>query len=290
MEAARAAIEAFRPLQWVKNGLVFAAPMFAFSISFETFPPLLATFVLFCAVSSGVYLINDLCDVEADQLHPIKKDRPIPSGRLGVSTARVLALFLVVGSLACAWILAPTVCAVLSAYVVIQLLYNFKLKHVLFLDLMALASGFVLRAVAGGVAGQVRLSSWFLFCVGLVSFYVALEKRKGELKRVNETGVTTRRVLEHYSIPYIQQIETATLACLLIGYALWTIQAAGTDWMMITLPFVLYGLLRYQYLSQEEIVERPEEALFRDRPLLINLLAWGIACILVLAAERSDLL
>lgn len=278
-------IRALRPLQWIKNGLVFAAPLFAFTLSPETLGDLLITFVLFCAVSSGSYLLNDLQDIEFDRLHPVKRTRPLASGQIRPATAAWAALLLVAGSLAASWWVNPWLTIVLSAYVTSQALYNLSLKHVLILDLMVLASGFVLRAISGAVSGRVPISPWFLFCVGLLSFFVALEKRKGELKRVKASGIMTRRILADYSVPYIQQIETAVLGCLLVGYALWTIQGAATPWMMLTLPFVLYGLLRYQFLSQHEIVERPEEALVRDLPLLLNVLSWIACCILILALD-----
>jgi len=156
--------------------------------------------------------------------------------------------------------------------------------------MMALASGFVLRAVAGAVAAAVPMSPWFLFYVALLAFYVVLEKRKGELKRMNQTGITTRKILETYSIPYIEQIETATLASLLLGYTLWTIQGAASSWMMLTVPFVLYGILRYQFLSQKDVVERPEEALFQDKPLLVSVILWILASFTILALNHAGLL
>ena len=168
----------------------------------------------------------------------------------------------------------------------IQLAYNLILKRVLILDIMSIASGFVLRAVAGGFAALVELSPWFLFCVALLAFYVGLQKRKSELTRMSDTGVTTRRVLTEYSISYLEKVETALLASILMTYALWTIQGAATTWTMLSVPFVFYGLLRYQYLSGQEIVERPEEVIFRDRPLFINLLLWGLTCFAILALHH----
>lgn len=275
-------LRALRPLQWIKNGLVFAAPLFAFSLNPETSGDLLVTFLLFCAVSSGCYLLNDLQDIEFDRVHPLKRKRPVASGAVKPGTAAVTALLLVVAALLVSFSISPWLTVTLSAYVFLQALYNLSLKHVLVLDLMVLASGFVLRAIAGAVSGRVPMSPWFLFCVGLLSFYIALEKRKGELKRMEVSGILTRKILADYSVPYIQQIETAVLACLLVGYALWTIQGAETSWMMLTLPFVLYGLLRYQHLSQQDIVERPEEVIFKDLPLLVNVLLWIVCCILIL--------
>jgi decaprenyl-phosphate phosphoribosyltransferase len=195
----------------------------------------------------------------------------------------VTASALGAGGLVLAWALSLSLVFVLGTYFLLQVAYNLALKHLLILDIMALAAGFVLRAVAGGFAARVQLSPWFLFCVALLALYVGLQKRKSELVRMSKTGVATRTVLTEYSTSYLERVETALLACTLIAYALWSIQGASTPWMMLSVPFVLYGLLRYQYLSGQEIVERPEEVIFQDRPLLINLVCWGLTCFAILA-------
>ena len=197
-----------------------------------------------------------------------------------------MAILVAIGGLGLAFRISIPLVLTLVAYILIQLAYNLILKRVLILDIMSIASGFVLRAVAGGVAARVELSPWFLFCVALLAFYVGLQKRKSELIRMTHTGVTTRGVLNEYSVSYLEQVETALLASILMTYALWTIQGAPTTWIMLSVPFVLYGLLRYQYLSGREIVERPEEVIFRDRPLFINLLLWGLTCFAILALHH----
>ncbi len=282
----KALLRACRPKQWIKNGLVFAAPLFAFAISTEILTALLFTFFVFCGVSSGTYLLNDLFDLSYDRLHPLKRKRPLASGHLSLGVARTAAVLLIVLSLAASWPISPWLSLIAGFYVVLQILYNLLFKHVLILDIMTLATGFVLRAVAGAATARVDLSPWFLFCVALLAFYIVLEKRKGELRRKDDSGITTRKILDSYSIPYLRQVETAVLAALLVGYALWTIQGAETAWMMLTVPFVLYGILRYQLLSEKEIVERPEDLLFRDRPLLLNVFLWLVSCFLILALQR----
>jgi 4-hydroxybenzoate polyprenyltransferase len=274
----------------VKNVLVFAAPLFAFSFSLEILTNLALTFAIFCGLSSGTYLLNDIFDLESDRLHPVKRKRPLASGALNSGLARLVAFLLIAASLAASYVISPLLTLTAGAYIGIQILYNVLLKHILILDMMALASGFVLRAVAGAVAAAVPMSPWFLFYVALLAFYIVLEKRKGELKRMNQTGITTRKILETYSIPYIEQIETATLASLLLGYTLWTIQGAASSWMMLTVPFVLYGILRYQFLSQKDVVERPEEALFQDKPLLVSVILWILASFTILALNHAGLL
>ncbi len=275
-------------MQWVKNGLVFAAPLFAFAIQWEAVAKAGLAFLTFCMVASATYLVNDLFDLGADRRHPVKKDRPLAAGRLSTGTARLTALLLMLGGLGLGLYLGPAMLAVVAGYLVLQAFYNLSLKHVLIVDVMAVATGFVLRAVAGGVAVGVRLSPWFLFCVALLAFYVGLQKRKGELKRSGSAAGATRRILRDYSLSYVEEIETAVLACILMTYALWTIQAAETEWMMLTIPFVLYGILRYQYLSHEGVVERPEEALLRDKPSLLNLILWVVACFAILAVNHLN--
>ncbi len=281
-------LEAMRPLQWVKNGLVFAAPLFAFAIQWEAVLKAVLAFFAFCMVASATYLINDLFDLAADRLHPVKRDRPLAAGRVSPAVARLAALLLMLGGVALSALLGGAMVAVVAGYLVLQALYNFWLKHVLIVDVMAVATGFVLRAVAGGVAVGVRLSPWFLFCVALLAFYVGLQKRKSELKRRESDGGATRKILRDYSLSYVEEIETAILACILMTYALWTIQAAETEWMMLSIPFVLYGVLRYQYLSHEGVVERPEEALFGDKPLLANMILWVVTCFVILAVNHLN--
>ena len=277
---------ALRPRQWVKNLLVFAAPLFAFVTDPGELLRVVGAFLSFCAVSSAVYLVNDWFDLERDRLHPNKRQRPLASGQISTSAAILVAILLGIAGLGLAFRISISLVLVLGAYILIQLAYNLVLKRVLILDIMSIASGFVLRAVAGGFAALVELSPWFLFCVALLAFYVGLQKRKSELIRMSDIGVTTRRVLTEYSIPYLEQAETALLSSILMTYALWTIQGAPTAWIMLSVPFVLYGLLRYQYLSGQEIVERPEEVIFRDRPMLINLLLWSLTCFAILALHH----
>lgn len=279
-------LEAMRPMQWIKNLLVFAAPMFAFSLNLDSLLKASAAFAVFCAVSSASYLINDLFDRDQDRRHPVKRNRPLASGRLSAATAWAASLILAGAGIGLSAVLGLQTSLVVAAYLMMQAAYNLALKHILIVDVMTLASGFVLRAVAGGVATQVRISPWFLFCVALVAFYIGLQKRKGELKRAESGQGATRKILKEYSISYLREIETAVLACILMGYTLWTIQAAETGWMMLSAPFVLYGILRYQYLSQHEIVERPEEVLLRDRPSLVNLIFWVLTCLGILAADH----
>lgn len=283
MQVFKALITAIRPVQWIKNFLVLAAPAFALATTMEVWNAVAATFVIFCSVSSATYLMNDLFDIEDDRRHPVKKLRPIASGELAFGPAVATAVIFLVGGVIWAFQVRTGLGLVVSGYLLAQLLYNLKFKHVLILDIMTLASGFVLRAVAGGIAAGVLISPWFLFCVALLAFYIGLEKRKSELRRVLESGISTRQILREYSLEFLTQVETVILACILMAYTLWTIQGAATAWMMLSVPFVLYGILRYQHLSQKQIVERPEEVLFRDYPLLLNGVLWGVTSVLILA-------
>lgn len=279
---------ALRPRQWIKNLLVFAAPLFAYALDVRSFIPTFGAFVAFCAVSSAGYLINDLLDREEDRRHPVKRKRPIAAGDVPVSLAAATAAVFLVAGLGLGLRIGPALTAILAAYLVNQLLYTLFLKRVLILDVMALAAGFLYRAVAGGLAAGVELSSWFLLCVALLSLYIGIEKRKAELIGSEQGGLPTRRILNAYSLPFLQQMEAVIMACALLTYSLWAIQAARSDWMLITLPFVIYGLFRFQHIASanRELGERPEEIFLTDRPTLINLVLWGLTCLLILKLEQ----
>jgi 4-hydroxybenzoate polyprenyltransferase len=283
-------VKAVRPKQWTKNLLVFAAPLFAFALDQYSLIEAGIAFVSFCFASSGVYLANDLLDLDEDRLHPVKSRRPLASGALSVRTAVVSAVALVVISLALSSLVSLLVTGVLGCYLVLQLAYNSVLKNLIILDIMALAAGFVLRAVAGAVAVEVRISPWFLLCIAVGAFYLGLQKRKAEFSRAVDGQFKTRKVLESYakSDSFLDQVESVIMSSILICYALWAIQGAISEWMMITIPFVFYGVLRYQFVSRRnpEMAEVPEEAWFRDKPLLICIILWALCSFLVLRVEH----
>ncbi|MGA7933193.1 MAG: decaprenyl-phosphate phosphoribosyltransferase [Kovacikia sp.] len=284
-------LNALRPRQWTKNLIVFAAPLFAFTITAQSLLGSLLAFALFCFTSSSFYLLNDLVDVEADRRHPVKCKRPIASGLVSVPTAIGMALFLLSTALVLGWWRSPVLGLTILGYALLQIAYNLRLKHTVILDVVAIASGFVLRACGGAAATGVVLSPWFLLCTAMLALFLGLEKRKAELRLSEIKGSKSRVVLYRYSLPLLSRMESVVTNGTILTYALWSsgpvVRGASTAWMMATLPFVLYGIFRYQLLSDPQEIarknpdaeaggqtERPEEVLLSDKPLLLTVLGW----------------
>ncbi|KZR65416.1 MULTISPECIES: decaprenyl-phosphate phosphoribosyltransferase [Prochlorococcus] len=290
-------LAACRPRQWPKNLLVFAAPLFAFRFEIEIWQRALAALVAFCLISSAIYLLNDCLDVEVDRVHPSKRCRSIASGLVTVPAALATALMLTVVSLSFAAVITPKLAGVVLLYGLIQVGYCLKLKHQPLLDLFAIASGFLLRAIAGAVAAGLPLSPWFLLTVGLLALFLAIEKRKAELRVTKNAGVTTRTVLKRYSLPLLLRLESLVATSSFMSYSLWAagpaLKGASTSWMLLTVPFVLVGIFRYQLLSDPEEVERrgtlrpdlngekPEEILLNDRGIQFTLIGWVLTTLLI---------
>jgi decaprenyl-phosphate phosphoribosyltransferase len=278
---------ALRPHQWTKNMLVFAAPLFGFSMDAQTLLGSLLAFGLFCATSSSFYLINDILDVESDRRHPVKCNRPIAAGLVSVPVAIVMAVILMAGALILGWLKTPGLGLTLLSYVGLQIAYNLKLKQTPILDVIAISMGFIFRAIAGGVVNGIVLSPWFLLCTAMMSLFLAIEKRKAEL-HLSKRGIgSPRKVLKHYSLSVLNRMESTVTTSTVISYALWSsgpvVNGASTSWMLLTLPFVLYGIFRYQLLSEPNtapkgapalLSERPEEVLLKDRPILLTVSTW----------------
>jgi len=285
-------IAALRPHQWTKNLIVFAAPLFAFSINVQSFLGSFLAFTLFCCASSGFYLINDIADVESDRLHPIKSSRPIAAGLVSIPVAIGMAVVLLGSALLISWMREPALGAAVTSYAILQVAYNLRLKRTVILDIVAIATGFVLRAFAGAAATGIILSPWFLLCTAMLALFLGVEKRKAELRLLEIKGGKTRSVLKRYSLPLLNRMENIASNGAVLTYALWSsgpqVNGALTPWMLLTLPFVIYGIFRYQLLSddkeiqrrksinleQEELSERPDEILLKDFPIQITLVAW----------------
>lgn len=299
-------LAACRPRQWTKNLLVFAGPLFAFQMQPSVWMGAGVAFVAFCAISSAIYLLNDVLDVEADRAHPSKRHRPIAAGLIGVPLALVTAALLAVLSLILGASVAPGLAGVLLLYGLIQVGYCLQFKRAPLLDLFSIAAGFLLRAVAGVVAAGLGFSPWFLLTVGLLALFLAVEKRKAELRLCLDRGVITRKVLERYSLPLLQRLENIVSTSAFMSYALWAagpaLNGAPTSWMLLSVPFVLVGIFRYQLLSDPEEAERraalypdrssekPEEILLGDRGVRLTLLAWLFTVAGVGIAHRLHLL
>jgi 4-hydroxybenzoate polyprenyltransferase len=278
-----------RPQQWTKNLLVFAGLIFAQRL-FD--PRALTTsigaFAIFCALSSVVYLINDLYDRDADRQHPTKAQRPIASGALAPGAAWTAAVVLGAAAMTGAVILNRSFAVVGGLYLVILSAYSVSLKHLVILDVLTLASGFVLRAVAGAVAIDVPFSNWLLLVTLLAALFIGLSKRRAELVSLADGATGHRRILAEYSPYLLDQMIGVVTASTLIAYAFYTIspevvQRFGTDRLIYTVPFVIYGIFRYLYLiHQREEGGNPSELLVTDRPLLACLALWGLAVVIIL--------
>ncbi len=278
---------ALRPKQWSKNLFVFAGLIFAGEMrNIEAVGVTLAAFACFCALSSAVYLINDVADRERDRLHPRKRFRPIASGDLPVGAALAAFAALSVGGIAAAAFIGWKFALIAAGYWLLMLAYTFVLKHEVILDVFAIAAGFVLRALAGAVAIDVKISSWLIICTTFAALFLALSKRRAELATIGDNNYEQRRSLEHYSIGFIDQMISVVTAATLVCYMLYTAQsetAMRHSGLMFTIPFVLYGIFRYLYLVyRKEQGETPEQMIVEDRPLLVNLLLWAALSALIM--------
>ena len=278
-----------RPEQWAKNFLLFAGLLFGGRL-LEPAAVLnaIAAFAVFCALSSAIYLVNDIWDRDADRRHPLKQTRPIASGEIGVRLAGWSAAILIAGATAVAWVLNSVFGAIATGYVLLLLLYSTTLKHIVILDVLAIAGGFVLRAVAGAVAVTVPIGSWLLVCTTLLALFLALSKRRHELVLLGDAAPHHRRILEQYSPYLLDQMISVVTASTLIAYTVFTMSAEtaqrlGTPFLGFTVPFVLYGIFRYLYLvHQKRGGGSPAEMLLTDRPLLVCVALWAGTVILLM--------
>jgi 4-hydroxybenzoate polyprenyltransferase len=284
-----ALVRSLRPRQWVKNLFVLAPLVFAGTLLVPASVLRgLGAFAAFCAVSSAVYLLNDVRDREADRRHPLKRHRPIASGALSVPGALSAAALLLVVSVALAYPLGMPVLSVLLVYAGLNLMYSAGLKHVVILDVMIVALGFVLRVLAGGFAVRVGVSSWLLLCTIFLALFLAFSKRRHELLLLADDASGQRRVLSDYSPAFLDQMINVVTAASVVCYALYavspeTAERHHTERLVYTVPLVLFGIFRYLYLMYQAPDERnPTEAILTDPPFLANLALWGLAVLWIL--------
>jgi 4-hydroxybenzoate polyprenyltransferase len=282
-----AVLQQLRPKQWTKNLIVFIGPVFALRLP-DAAAMLAAAgaFAVFCLLSSAGYIVNDLKDLEADRGHPQKRDRPLARGAISAHLARGLALVLVALGLVLAFVLGPAFGAIAVGYLVLTLLYTYKLKHLVLIDLFAIAAGFVLRAVGGAVAVSVKVSPWLYVCTILAALFLGLAKRRQELTLLQQDAGNHRRNLTEYTVDLVDQLLNVVTSATIMAYSLYTFSAPNVPTnhaMMVTIPFVLYGLFRYLYLIRVRgLGGSPEDVLLGDRPLLVTVAAWALACTAVL--------
>ena len=283
----KALIKTMRLRQWTKNGFVFFALIFDKQLFVvDSFLRTLAGFFLFCLISSAVYLLNDISDVEADRKHPDKKHRPIASGQLPVTVAGTTALILILISLSAAYLLEPALTIILAIYLGVNLLYSNWLKHVPILDVLIISAGFVLRVVAGVTLITVeRFSPWLYVITTLFSLYLGFGKRRAEMTRLEQGASAHRKVLDGYTLPLIDQYITIVSGTTIVTYSLYTFTAPNlpaSHSMMLTIPFVVYGIFRYLQLIQTgHAAGAPDEVALKDRPLQITVLLWGLTVIAI---------
>ncbi len=279
------AVRAMRVYQWTKNLLVFAALVFAK----EVFDPakflvVLEAFAAFCMAASATYLFNDLSDIEKDRQHPKKRHRPIASGALSPAAAWALLVLLFTASMVLSYTIRwQFMCATL-AYIALTLSYTLLLKNIIILDVLALAMGFVIRALAGAIALDVKFSSWLVVCTLFLALFLGLSKRRHEVVLLEEGAGSHRAVLQHYSVHYLDQLILIAAGGTIITYTIYTcspdvIERLGTDKLYVSLPFVIYGLFRYLFLVHHKTGGGdPSATLVKDWPLGVTVILWGLTC------------
>ncbi|MCP4631882.1 MAG: decaprenyl-phosphate phosphoribosyltransferase [candidate division Zixibacteria bacterium] len=281
-------IKACRPTQWVKNTIVFAGIVFAlqFTNPDKIFRSITA-FIAFCLLSSAVYLFNDVQDKEFDRLHPKKKNRPIAAGKIPVANALALSVIFAIVALILAFQINVGLGAVSAAYLLLNIFYSKILKKIVIIDVMSIAVGFVLRAAAGAFAINVAISSWLLISTILLALFLGFAKRRHEVILLDEKATSHRAILEHYSLPFLDQMISVVTASTVVVYALYTTSThpnlPSNANLGFTIPFVLYGIFRYLYIVyQKSEGGSPTESLLTDKPLLVNIALWLITVIILL--------
>ncbi|MBU0708520.1 decaprenyl-phosphate phosphoribosyltransferase [Patescibacteria group bacterium] len=282
-------LTSMRPKQWIKNVFVFAPVIFGLKLyNADILARAMATFFLFTCTAAGVYLINDVIDLEKDKQHPLKKNRPIASGKLKIRTAIISALVLYFIALFLSLLLDPIISLILIAYASINLLYSKLLKQMVIVDAMCFALFFMLRLVSGGVAAQVALSHWIIICTALLALLIAFGKRYHELDLLNQRARAHRTVLERYTPLFLEQMMAVITAALVISYTLYTVDTNtlsffGSKNIIFTVPFVYYGVFRYLYnIYHLKRGGDPTEILLTDEKLQIDIFLWALLTIVII--------
>lgn len=281
--------KSIRPQQWLKNLFIFAPLIFSENIfNRSMFLQSLLAFAVFCLLSGALYILNDLKDLEEDRIHPIKSKRPLAAGELKKRQAITAFVILSFISLLFASLVNEEFLWVCLVYYVLQIAYSFALKHVVILDVFIVASGFFLRVIAGAVAIQVQISPWLLICTTLLALFLALSKRRHEILLLDEEAINHRPILKEYSAYLLDQMISVVTASTVIAYCLYTISGEtiekfGTNKLILTVPFVLYGIFRYLYLIHQKAEGgTPETLILKDHPLLLDIILWIVSAALII--------
>lgn len=281
-------LKTMRPRQWAKNVFIFAALVFDGQLSNpQSLLVTMIAFLLFCLASSLVYIVNDLVDIESDRQHPDKRNRPLPSGQLTIKNAVIAAVVLFLLVFPAAFVLSPAFGWIISSYFVLMVMYSLWLKHIPLIDVLVIAAGFVIRVTAGLVIIVTkRFSPWLFVATTFLALFIGLGKRRAEIQLLEAIAGTHRKVLDGYSLELLDQLLTIVLSTTLMTYCLYTFSAEitpGNHSMMLTIPFVIYGLFRYLYLIRvEHIGGAPEEIVLTDRPMQAAVVLWGLIVIIIL--------
>jgi len=289
-----AVIKLLRPHQYLKNGFVLIGPLFAHQWDVATLMQAALAFLAFCAMASAVYVLNDLLDVEADRAHPTKCKRPLPSGAMGIGSAKALFGVLVALSIALSWLVSGWVLGFTAAYLALNIVYSWRLKHVVILDVFLISAGFMLRIFAGTIGLGIAPSAWLLLCGLMVTLFLGFSKRRAELlvlenSETDYDSAVTRRVLDDYSPAMLEQFIAVTAACTVLSYGLYTvapqtIELHGTPNLIYTLPFVVYGIFRYIFLLHQHAKGNDTaKDLLTDWHMILAAGAWFVATLWVLA-------
>jgi 4-hydroxybenzoate polyprenyltransferase len=289
----RSVLKLVRPHQYLKNGFVLLGPLFAHQWDLATLTQAAMAFLAFCAMASAVYVLNDIMDIEADRAHPVKCKRPLPSGAISIGIAKNLLVLLIVGSVVLSLLASMWVTLFVLTYFIINIFYSWHLKHVVILDVFLISSGFMLRILAGTVGLGITPSAWLLLCGFMVTLFLGFAKRRAELLMIEATEGTnnglTRRVLDDYSPEMLEQFIAVTAACTIIAYGLYTVSPQtvaihGSNNLIYTLPFVVYGIFRYLYLLHRRAKGNDTaKDLVQDRHLLVTVVAWVFTTLWVLS-------
>ena len=287
-------LKALRPNQWTKNAVVLAAFVFAFWDKSQGLTlqagliKIIPAVIIFCIVSSGIYIINDIRDIESDRSHPNKRYRPIAAGKIAIKTAWLMAAILLTGGLISAWILSVPFFSVVSIYVIMQIIYSAGLKHVALVDVFVIATGFVLRAIAGAVVLDVKISPWLLICTFILALFLALCKRRHEIISLkSEDDTAQRKSLNSYDERLLDQLISISAGATIVFYSIYTlwpdtIEKFGTNALGATIPFVIFGIFRYLDLAyRQEKGDRPDKILLSDIPIMATVALYGITVIAI---------
>jgi len=276
-----------RPHQWYKNLVLFVSIIFSLNIrNLQMWSIAILAFFVFCLISGGEYIINDIIDREKDRNHPKKQKRPIASGMLKLNHALLFAIILIIGGLIASYFINIQFMILSISYILLILLYSLILKHIIIVDMLVISIGFVIRAIAGGVAINVFVSPWLIVCTFLVALFLAIAKRRHELVLLGDEGKNHRKILSDYSTMVLDQMMSIATAALIISYSMYTF-LSNNYYMMLTIPFAIYGIFRYLLLVHLSNFGGEAEMLFKDRGMQICIALWGVTAIGVLYIGKS---